>query len=270
MIQIISILFIFSLTLHARKNTTSFPYELSLRREIPIGAAFVGTKVSSILTKKHQPLPSSAYILSLDPETLPPFDHDAIYRWSPRSSDASDILYKVGSVSPLMLSLPLLRKKQFHELLTLTVMYSEAALLIRTITGTVKYTVRRPRPYLYNPDIPMEFKLGEGKKATRAFFSGHTSNAFCGALFTATVFQELYPDSPARIWVWGGALSVATTTGVLRYYAGKHYPSDIIVGALIGSAVGFLIPRLHRTKETPVSLSLQGGRESELSIHVRF
>lgn len=35
---------------------------------------------------------------------------------------------------------------------------------------------------------------------------------------------------------------------MLRYEAGKHYPTDLIVGAAFGSLVGWGIPKLHEVK----------------------
>lgn len=256
--------------LNAQKSALPFPYELSLQRDLPIGTVVIGSRITSAVLKKRQPHPSEAYILGLDPTELPSFDESAIRRWSPGADDASDIFKNGSTLSPFLLTVPLLWRKQFRETLTLSVMYVEATLLCRSLTGMVKYTARRPRPYLYNDAVAMSVKLGEAKNATRSFFSGHTSTAFCGAIFTATLFQDMYPDSPARFWVWGGAVTLAGTTGILRYYAGNHYPSDILVGALVGSALGYFLPRFHRNRYKKVSLSLRGGAESELALRIRF
>ena len=83
------------------------------------------------------------------------------------------------------------------------------------------------------------------KTSRRSFYSGHTSSAFASMVFLAGVFERLYPDSDARGWVWGGCLAAATTTGYLRYAAGRHYPTDILAGAAVGAFVGYLVPALH-------------------------
>jgi hypothetical protein len=41
-----------------------------------------------------------------------------------------------------------------------------------------------------------------------------------------------------------GALLLASATGVLRIAADDHYASDVIVGALVGIAAGYLFPKL--------------------------
>ncbi len=68
-------------------------------------------------------------------------------------------------------------------------------------------------------------------------------------VFMASVFERLYPHSSARPWVWGGCLAAAATTGYLRYAAGRHYPTDILVGAAMGAFVGYLVPSLHELEE---------------------
>jgi membrane-associated phospholipid phosphatase len=40
------------------------------------------------------------------------------------------------------------------------------------------------------------------------------------------------------------AWSLATATAVLRVVSGNHYPTDVLAGAAIGSALGFLGPYL--------------------------
>jgi membrane-associated phospholipid phosphatase len=40
-------------------------------------------------------------------------------------------------------------------------------------------------------------------------------------------------------------LGTAAAVGGLRIAAGKHFPTDILAGAAVGSLVGYLVPRLH-------------------------
>jgi membrane-associated phospholipid phosphatase len=55
--------------------------------------------------------------------------------------------------------------------------------------------------------------------------------------------------------LWLGSEALAATTAVLRVEAGKHFWSDVAVGALVGSAVGYLVPQLHlrQQREAPIA-----------------
>jgi hypothetical protein len=46
--------------------------------------------------------------------------------------------------------------------------------------------------------------------------------------------------------VWGFGLALATATARLRTRAEKHFYSDVIVAAIVGAGVGYLVPRQHR------------------------
>ena len=45
--------------------------------------------------------------------------------------------------------------------------------------------------------------------------------------------------------MWGFELALAGATANLRTRAGRHFYSDVIVGAIVGAGVGFAVPRLH-------------------------
>ena len=65
-------------------------------------------------------------------------------------------------------------------------------------------------------------------------------------MFLSTTFANYNPDSSLKPYVWGTSLLFAATVGYLRFAAGMHYPTDILTGALVGSAIGYLIPLLHK------------------------
>jgi membrane-associated phospholipid phosphatase len=48
-------------------------------------------------------------------------------------------------------------------------------------------------------------------------------------------------------YIWVGPLLTASFTEFLRYASGAHFSADVLAGAVVGSAVGYFIPHLHRT-----------------------
>jgi len=69
--------------------------------------------------------------------------------------------------------------------------------------------------------------------------SSHAVNNFAVAIY----FSYLYPKLK---WV---LIITASLIVLSRVYVGVHYPSDIIVGALIGSAIGFLFSIISKKIE---------------------
>ena len=125
-------------------------------------------------------------------------------------------------------------------------MYLETLLLTNGIQRTIKHLSLTRRPYVYNPAVALSEKTQ--KDALRSFFSSHATNAFASAVFAGEVFRHQFPHSRWKPVIWGGALALATTGAVLRYEAGQHFPADLIVGAAFGSAMGWVVPKLHQRR----------------------
>ena len=161
----------------------------------------------------------------------------------PRAGRLSDVFRDVGKFAPTaLLALPAARR----EGLPLGIMLAETCLLSSGLTTVLKAGIRRPRPYVYfgaSDGVPLE------KYDQTSFVSGHTSASATGAFFVASVFEDLYPNSKLRPYVWAAAITVPAVTGMLRVRAGRHYVSDVICGYAIGAAAGCVVPWLHRVNE---------------------
>jgi membrane-associated phospholipid phosphatase len=64
----------------------------------------------------------------------------------------------------------------------------------------------------------------------RSFPSGHATQAFAVASVIATSYDQL--------WVKAAAYGAAAVTAYVRVQRGKHFPTDVLVAAAIGTAVG--------------------------------
>jgi len=89
----------------------------------------------------------------------------------------------------------------------------------------VKLIVRRPRPVLEG--LP---PLG-GAPSSLSFPSAHATSSFAVATAMARV---------APLGALAFLLAIALSLG--RPYLGMHYPSDVLVGAVLGVALGLIVP----------------------------
>ena len=113
------------------------------------------------------------------------------------------------------------------------------------ITETLRVTVQRPRPFVYSDPA----RLGGAVAHYTSFISGHTSFAsVAGAILILVLIGR---DAPKRFWlpVGGIALSLAFLTGLFRVLAARHFLTDVIAAAVVGSSVAWLVSWLHRSKE---------------------
>ena len=93
------------------------------------------------------------------------------------------------------------------------------------VNYAVKLVVRRPRPVLEG--LP---PLG-GAPSSLSFPSAHSTASFAAATAMTRI------DSTAAV-----LFALAALIAVGRPYLGMHYPSDVLAGALLGTALGLVAP----------------------------
>ena len=117
------------------------------------------------------------------------------------------------------------------------------------IQGVTNVLVSRERPYgeqCRDGALPTNAFDCEGSSHYRSFFSGHTAFSFTSAALVCFHHMEQHLlGGPWDAISCGGAYAVAAATGTFRMVGDMHYASDVIAGALIGTAVGYGVPLLH-------------------------
>lgn len=102
------------------------------------------------------------------------------------------------------------------------------------ITTSLKYAVKRERPFVQYPnDIEKRDHVG-----ALSFPSGHTTAAFATATALSLSYKKWYVTAPAYAY--------AGFVGYSRMRLGVHFPSDVLVGALIGTGCGLLTWQLDK------------------------
>ena len=231
-------------------------YQTCWKKEAVIYGSSVGLLLGGIyLDSRYDPI--TEYDLSLlNSANMPGIDRGTIDQYSTSAATQSDYIKNGISLIPFTLFLSKQGRENTNELL---IMYTEVLALNNTITLFTKNAVGRYRPYAYNPDVSLDIKFTATTR--RSFFSGHVSQVSSVSFFTAKVFNDLYPESNFRYLVWAGAVAAPAITGYLRVKAGRHFPTDVIVGYGVGAFIGYFIPHLHRiTKKSNIDIiGAEGG-----------
>lgn len=117
----------------------------------------------------------------------------------------------------------------------------ESFALATLVTRIPKTLVGRERPDNWQGYGPYEIN---GPFQGTSFPSGHTTASFA----VASVIATQYRDSK---WIPVTVYSVATLAGLSRIYDNKHWLSDVVAGAAIGTLVGNLVS--HRSSNSKIS-----------------
>lgn len=100
------------------------------------------------------------------------------------------------------------------------------------VTIASKSIIKRDRPYVTHPSIqPLSVE------GSYSMPSGHTSSAFATATSLSMAFPKWYVVVPSFVW--------ASSVGYSRMHLGVHYPSDVLVGALVGSGSAVLMNKAN-------------------------
>ena len=105
-------------------------------------------------------------------------------------------------------------------------------------THMAKVSASRPYPYMYAQDVDPQ-RQGDGINYS-SMWSGHTAVPMAAAVSLSYTLHRR--QSPLRWWVTVLGPSLALSAGFLQIAAGNHFPSDVLLGALVGGGVGWLNP----------------------------
>lgn len=117
---------------------------------------------------------------------------------------------------------------------------ADAGMWSVTASGWIKALVHRSRPVLYTSGAAA---AANDRDSRMSFPSGHATVAFAMAAAYLEMARRDHAPHVTRnaILLFG----TATAVSALRVAAGRHFPTDVLAGALLGSGVGFVVARLH-------------------------
>lgn len=246
---IISCLLVVSLQLYTQTfqvdKLESVSY-ISLMTALDLTNNYVDRKINQKLTEQD--------LASLDKDNVWSFDRIAIGKYSSKHKKWSDYAVYFAIGSSLWLTY------DSYDLKNNLLVFGEIMITQSAIAKWTKSMVQRKRPYVYDEEVPDEKKFQRNSK--HSFFSMHASTAFSAATFGYFYYSKRFGGNiPVAALLYGSAVA----TGLLRITSGNHYPSDIIVGAIIGSSVSYLICDYHYGDNVNMKLS-----SKRISISFKF
>jgi membrane-associated phospholipid phosphatase len=193
-----------------------------------------------------------------DPQTLNWLDRQVAGRYHPGWGRWSDIgLYGLGALAVSGIVVDEGLKAGLNDLVVVT----EATLLASAASGISTAMTGRPRPYMYGTDAPLAVR--EDGTGGLSYFSGHTSTSFGIVTAAFVTLHRLHPDDRWPWLVLAGGAAAAGFVGATRILAGSHFPTDVVAGAAVGSAIGVMVPALHAAPRgisaTPMPVASGGG-----------
>lgn len=133
----------------------------------------------------------------------------------------------------------------------------ESFSLATIVTRIPKTLIGRQRPNNWEGNGPFSFK---GPNGGSSFPSGHTTASFAVASVIATQFRD-------SKWIPITAYSVAGLAGLSRIYDNKHWLTDVVAGATIGTLVGNLVS--HRKPHSQLTV-VPFGNGTVQGIHLAY
>jgi len=143
----------------------------------------------------------------------------------------------------------------FAPILGEWILLGEATFWNAAINEWVRNVVQRPRPLLLTESGPEKRETLRAEIGNyNSFYSGHTSFAALAATMLVTYWRGrrhhrgVLTRGHAKLVTFACGVTLlgvalAIITGILRVAAGRHYPTDVIAGAVAGTALAWMLRR---------------------------
>lgn len=112
---------------------------------------------------------------------------------------------------------------------------AESIVVTAAIAEVMKVAINRDRPFV---KYPLDVFPNQINETGKSMPSAHTALAFTTATSLYLAYPKWYVALPAFTW--------ATAVGYSRMYLGQHYPSDVLMGAIVGGGSACLTNWLNK------------------------
>jgi hypothetical protein len=242
-------------------------YRIKAGVDVPLTLTGVAWSLYGFSKIYNKDTSTTAQIMALNRNDISRFNRSAIDQYSQKAFNTANIFFYGSMPLPLVL---LLDKKIRPDMFKVLFLYIEAMGITGILYTSAAYIHDKYRPYAYNPAALDRRKRGGAKNS---FYAGHVALVATSAFFVAKTYADYHPDSKIKWLLYTMASAATATTGYLRYKAGEHFPTDIILGTGLGTLTGILVPHFHKNKligNPNLSIAPFAGSSTGFSIVYRF
>lgn len=242
-------------------------YKIKAGVDVPLTVIGVAWSLYGFSKIYNKDTSTTEQILALNRYDINKFNRSAIDQYSQKAFHTSDLFFYGAMPLPLVL---MLDHDMRHDAFKVLFLYLQAMGVTGILYTTAAYVHDKYRPYAYNPAAGDRRKRGGAKNS---FYAGHVALVATSTFYIAKTYADYHPHSKIK-WLFYTMASAATaTTGYLRYKAGEHFPTDILLGTGLGTLTGILVPHLHKNKpvrDPALSIAPLVGPGNGVSIVYRF
>ncbi len=172
--------------------------------------------------------------------------------------DTSDFLLSTVAAYPYFVDSLLVASWYRHSPrvgLQMALIAAEASLVTYSLQTATNVIASRERPFGRECGGEVNAQTNDcvANNRFKSFLSGHTSQTFAAAGVTCVFHAKMPLYGGGTDWIpCASGFTLAAATGTLRIVSDQHYATDVIAGALLGTAVGIGLPLgLHFHGSTP-------------------
>ena len=189
--------------------------------------------------------PTELELSTLSKSDVPFFDESGLQPYSAVLKDFSDYAayLTIGS------TLYCLYENDKQVFLDNMIVFGEILIAQSAVGKWTKTLSHRYRPFVYDEDVSYSKKTQ--RNSQHSFYSMHSSTVFGAATFGYFYYFQNYGHN---LLIGSLLFGSASATAILRVASAQHFPSDVIVGALIGSGISYTICKYHQNKKVRLSI----------------
>ena len=236
-------LFIFILLIPLLLNSYIFKVD-KIESLIFISSALTLDLSNNYFDRQLIEAPTDLELDALDEDDVPFFDRIGFQPYSAILKDFSDYAAYLAIGSTLFC----LYENDNEVLLNNLLVFSEIMIAQSAIAKWTKTFSQRYRPYVYDEDVSYDRK--KQRNSQHSFYSMHSSTVFAAVTSGYYYYSNNYGHN---ILIGSLLFGSASATAILRVAAAQHFPSDVIVGAIVGSGISYAICTYHQNKKLKLS-----------------